>query len=314
MARVMTFNPLDWPQAFAQPRHLTGASTWMQHIPFAFALVQMSRPSVIVELGVSRGDSYFAFCQAVDELKLPAQCVGIDTWQGDAHEGFYGGEVLARLRAFHDPAFGRFSTLVQSTFDAALPRFADGSIDVLHLDGFHTYEAVRHDFEAWRPKVSDRGVVLFHDTQERGRGFGVWQLWEELAGRYPSFEFRHGHGLGVLAVGARAPEPVLAFVRTAVAEPEAARRYFETLGRHVELRGLLGVMLSNVQQQQAMVNAWKQRAGIPIDPATQDPNATFGQPLLALQRLARDVHGLIADDLQFRGARDAASNPTGGPS
>src|SRR6266566_576900 len=71
----------------------------------------------------------------------------IDTWEGDQHIGRYGPEVLADLRAHHDTLYEGFSRLNPGTFDQAVAGFADGSIDLLDIDGTHTYDAVRHDFE-----------------------------------------------------------------------------------------------------------------------------------------------------------------------
>ncbi len=78
---------------------------------------------------------------------------------------------------------------------------ADAGVDLLHIDGFHTYEAVKDGFESWCNKLSDRAVVLFHDTNAREGDFGVWRFWEETRAKFPSFEFLHSQGLGVLAFG-----------------------------------------------------------------------------------------------------------------
>jgi len=204
--------------SFWTPTHVLGSSAWHEHAPFAFWLTEAIEPRTFVELGTHTGFSYLAFCQAVQRLGLPTSCYAIDTWVGDDHAGFYGEEVHATLSATNATYYAAFSRLLRTLFDDALPYFHDRSIDLLHIDGRHAYEDVLHDFETWRPKLSERAVVLFHDTNVRERGFGVWRLWEELAAEHPSFDFLHGHGLGVLAPGRTVPEGLRALLG---ADPEA---------------------------------------------------------------------------------------------
>ncbi|TCK42743.1 methyltransferase family protein [Paraburkholderia sp. BL8N3] len=192
--------PLFW-----RPVRLGVVSAWWEHVPFAQWFVCAVRPRVIVELGTHNGVSYSAFCEAVAREGLDTQCTAVDTWLGDEHAGSYGESVYSEFKTFHDARYGAFSSLIRSTFDEAVDYFPDGSIDLLHIDGLHSYEAVRHDFECWSPKLSSRAVVLFHDINVRSSDFGVWKLWDELQGRFPSFTFVHGHGLGVLAVGEAVP-------------------------------------------------------------------------------------------------------------
>jgi hypothetical protein len=217
---------LEYPARLVQP------SAWIGHIPFALWLTGALKPRMVVELGVHTGNSYCAFLQAVHTLGLETRCFGIDHWQGDEHAGHYGNEVYQELKAYHDPLYGTFSTLLRSSFEEALPYFSEGSVDLLHIDGFHTYEAVSADFRSWLPKVSSRGVALFHDINVRERGFGIWQFWEELTSRYPHFEFLHSHGLGVVYLGNEpltGPLKALFAAKTA-AEREGIQSYFTRLG------------------------------------------------------------------------------------
>ena len=253
-------NPLDYPICFAIPRRLTPFSAWHEHIPFAMFLVDILKPRVIVELGTQYGDSYCAFCQAVQTLNLNTRCYAIDTWKGDPHAGFYGPEVLADLRAHHDPLYGSFSRLIQSTFDEALVHFADGSIDLLHIDGYHIYEAVKHDFESWLPKMSSRGVVLLHDINVPERDFGVKRFWEEIRTQYPSFEFLHGHGLGVLAVGEEYPPVFQAMLCASDEDLARIREFFFNLGQRLALLVQRERLTQHAQALQAQLAAVQAQA------------------------------------------------------
>lgn len=217
------------------PERLTDIGSWHRHMPFAFTLLDMLKPRVFVELGTHKGDSYSAFCQGVVHQGLATRCYAVDTWQGDSQAGQYGDDIYSELSGFHDPRYGDFSTLLRMTFDEALAHFPDGSVDLLHIDGLHTYDAVKHDFETWLPKMSERGVVIFHDTNVHYGDFAVWQLWAELVQLYPGFEFPYGFGLGVLAVGSQVPAAMLDFLQLARSEPRRVIQLFHALGDGIEL-------------------------------------------------------------------------------
>lgn len=217
---------------FMQPRN-TPESAWLGHIPFAAWLVESMRPEILVELGTHRGASYLAFCQAVQACAAPTRCYAVDTWQGDEHAGEYGDEVFLPLLDYHQRNYADFSSLMRMRFEEAVEYFDDGTVDVLHIDGLHTYEAVRGDFETWKAKLSRRSVVLFHDINVRERGFGVWKYWDEIRSQYPSFAFTHTHGLGVLLVGPEQPQALRDLCRLDTVNGEAVlgNRLFDQLGK-----------------------------------------------------------------------------------
>lgn len=194
---------------FLPPPRLGVESAWFGHVPFAHWLVSVAQPDLLVELGTHNGASYLSFCEAIARYSPHGRAFAVDTWEGDEHAGRYSNDVYDGLQRFHDSRYAGFSELLRSRFDQALPYFADGSIDVLHIDGLHTYDAVRADWLSWQPKLSPRAVVLFHDINVRERDFGVWRLWDELSASFPHFAFFHEHGLGVLAVGHEAPASIV---------------------------------------------------------------------------------------------------------
>lgn len=295
----------DWvlpeaTSAWLEPHTLSSPAPWAGHIPFAAWLMATLRPRTLVELGVYSGISYLAFCQAAVEHQVPLRAWGVDTWEGDPHAGHYDASVLQKLRAEHDARYGHFSTLVQSLFDDALHTVPDASVDLLHIDGLHTYEAVRHDFETWKGKLSERAVVLFHDTAVRQGDFGVWRFWDEVTRDYPSLSFEHSNGLGALLVGPQVP----ALLKDLARQPDRwaqAGRYFSALGERLERRTQtlhLQTLLADLQGKDSAQHAWIQQQDAQLRDAQQTQQVD-ARSIEALQQLVAKRDGELAQTQQL---------------
>ena len=217
-----------------KPNNIT---SWSGHLAFASELIQAIRPEIIVELGTHWGEAYFTFCQTVEDHRVGSLCYAVDHWLGDEHAGHYGEEVFENVRNYNERFYRQFSYLLRMSFDDALPQFADNSIGLLHVDGFHTYEAARHDFRTWLPKVRDGGIILLHDICPKHEDFGVWQLWDEIKAEFPNtFEFHHGWGLGVVQKGVRdSDSPLLEYLFAGSPDiAEEIRRRYVIYSSHLE--------------------------------------------------------------------------------
>ena len=229
----MNLHSLIGAASFA-PSRLEFPDAWTGHIPFAQWLINILQPAVFVELGTHSGNSYLAFCQAVKENNLQTRCYAVDTWKGDVHSGLYSEDIFASLDRYHSTAYAKFSSLLRMTFDEAVSYFPNHSIDMLHIDGLHTYVAVKHDFETWLPKLTSNAIVIFHDTNVREREFGVWRLWQELSQQYPlHFEFVHSHGLGIIQLGDEPRNSDLEFLEPDFSLGHLFQNYFASLGQRV---------------------------------------------------------------------------------
>jgi Methyltransferase domain/Glycosyl transferase family 2 len=209
-------------------------SAWSELIPALFCIFSILRPRRFVELGVQDGVSFFAGCQVADFLGLDTECVAIDSWFGDPHTGLHSSEVFERFRA-NMKEFHPSQHYIQAHFKDASQCFEEESIDLLHIDGYHSYKAVREDFEMWLAKMSQIGVIMLHDINEHENGFGVWRFWEELKAKYPTFSLLHSHGLGILYTGVQSNSilDLFALLQNNPSYATLVRQYLGAMGKSI---------------------------------------------------------------------------------
>jgi len=295
---VSPFNPLVGPEIDWKPSVLR-QSAWLQHVPFGYWIINALRPACVVELGTHTGVSYFSFCQAVDRLGLSTKCFAVDTWKGDEHAGFYGEDVFQDVSGVNR-AYRAFSYLLRTTFDDARRYFGTGEVDLLHIDGMHTYEAVVHDFEQWQEALSKRGIILFHDINVRQHGFGVWALWQELRQRFSHFEFHHGHGLGVLGVGSDLPPKLRGLFDLEPRQQAEVRSIFAARGDAV----LTAYELGELSSRQAAAHAELAQQRARADEAVATLEEAKREHALQLESIERE-HAAIVDQERQRSALQA---------
>lgn len=274
-------------------------SFWRDHTPFAYDIVEAIKPKLLVELGTYRGVSYFTFCQSVENHDLDTLCYAVDTWQGDEHANLtdrYDGSVFEQVTDHNRKHYSSFSYLLQMRFNEALSSFGESTIDLLHIDGYHTYDAVREDFTNWFDKVKPGGIILFHDITARvAENFGVWRFWEEFSPRFESFAFHHSYGLGVLRKpgkeGPDAPLVKLLFGENE-AHKEKLRKFYAHTARYFDLKRIVeGEKPSPEAEAEPPVSQSDAQGGngVPANRMDRDNLTRIKHKMLAVYRKLRAV-------------------------
>ena len=120
----------------------------------------------------------------------PEACEARTKMLADMHPHYY-----AVLGDSHDPA----------ARELVLDALAGEPVDLLFIDGDHSYAGVSEDLAMYGPLVKPGGFIAFHDINDtethRSLGCEVAKLWQELPGGKREFNV-HGKwgGIGVVQV------------------------------------------------------------------------------------------------------------------
>jgi predicted O-methyltransferase YrrM len=168
-------------------------------------LVQQLRPRALLEIGTRNGGTFFVLCRLADP---DATVISLDL-PGGMFGGGYDNYRIPVLRRMKKP--GQKLHLLRANSHAVETSrhveqvLRDGPLDLLFIDGDHTYEGVKQDFEMYSPFVRPGGIIAFHDiVQGREELVGeVERFWNEIKAGYRHREIiehrqQSWGGIGVL--------------------------------------------------------------------------------------------------------------------
>jgi predicted O-methyltransferase YrrM len=170
-------------------------------------LVHDRKPEVVVEIGTASGGTLVAWCA----LAEPGALIASIDLPGGIHGGGYAYWRSFVYRRFAQPGQSlrllRADSHHPSTREALKEILPPRGIDFLFIDGDHTYEGVKADFEMYSPLVRRGGMVALHDICRHPPEMDchVDKFWHELQQKYKTSEIienvnQGGFGIGVVFV------------------------------------------------------------------------------------------------------------------
>jgi predicted O-methyltransferase YrrM len=171
-------------------------------------MVMERRPTNVLEIGTANGGTLFLWTRA---SAPDATLASIDLPGGDFGEG-YPVWKIPLYKSFALPSqtihLIRANSHAQETVEQLTPIFRQEPLDFLFIDGDHSYDGVKRDFELYSPLVRKGGLIALHDVAvHTDTTCQVHRLWDELKPLYRSWEFIENPpqgwgGIGVLEVSA----------------------------------------------------------------------------------------------------------------
>jgi cephalosporin hydroxylase len=166
-------------------------------------MLEALAPARSLEIGTNYGGTLLLLCN----LSSPsAKIISVDLPSG-RFGGGYPRRKIPLFRKFRKPGqqlhLIRADSHRQETKERVL-RVLDGELlDYLFLDGDHTYEGVRRDFEMYAPLVRSGGVIALHDiaVHNRDTECQVDKFWSEVKNQFRHQEIVENPKQGLAGVG-----------------------------------------------------------------------------------------------------------------
>ncbi|MCP4414165.1 MAG: class I SAM-dependent methyltransferase [Gammaproteobacteria bacterium] len=137
--------------------------------------------SNILEIGTASGGTLFMYSRIANK---DATLVSIDLPDGDFGGG-YPTKKIPLYKSFAQDEQSlqllRVDSHLNETFSEVEHIFSDTGIDFLFIDGDHTYNGVKSDFEMYSKLVNKNGFITFHDIVYAE---GVSRFWNEIKNEY----------------------------------------------------------------------------------------------------------------------------------
>lgn len=135
-------------------------------LPFLESLLLFSQSKICVEVGVAKGQAAVFLCKALKALG--GKYWGFDAWKqyGLAKEFKPLGSREVVANKLNSIPFSDYQLFILDTMENK-DRFAElcpNNIDFAFIDGDHSYRGIASDFSVIYPKLSEMGMIVFHDT------------------------------------------------------------------------------------------------------------------------------------------------------
>jgi len=190
---------------FIQEKYFGLFSAWQVKSEFMELLkvVEDKRPKYVLEVGTADGGAFFCFSRLSSE---DAVLMSVDLPKGKFGGG-YGEWRVPFLKAFKKGTQKLFLFREDSHKDSTLILVKEAlnghELDFLFIDGDHTYDGVKKDFEMYGPLVKKGGVIGFHDIVNGPEEYvgGVPRFWKEVKSGNEYKEFIEDWDQGSCGIG-----------------------------------------------------------------------------------------------------------------